>query len=145
MAVDKEDKFDEMLGRALRRSSEPVPADFTNRILRQIREAEEQRILARVVLQERLALAGCIVLGIIAIVVAVVFPGIATSFTKQIGGFSAGCLTALDKIPQAIEAVSNEWQPQWDTPRGVPLYMTVFVGVFGFAVYSLLDLLVGDS
>ncbi len=135
MSVDKEDKFDEMLGRALRWSLEPVPADFTDRILRQIREAEERRILARVVLQERLALAGCIVLGIIAIVVAVVFPGIATSFTKQIGGFSAGCLTALDKIPQAIEAVSNEWQ----------LYMTVFVGVFGFAVYSLMDLLVGDS
>ncbi len=143
MSVDKEDKFDEMLGRALRGSPEPpfLPpaggkgADFTDRMLRQIREAEEQRILARVVLQERLALAGCIVLGIIAIVVAVVFPGIATSFTKQIGGFSAGCLTALDKIPQAIEAVSNEWQ----------LYMTVFVGVFGFAVYSLLDLLVGDS
>ena len=128
MSVDKEDKFDEMLGRALRRSSEPVPADFTDRILRQIEEAEQRKILGRVVLQERLALAGCIVLGIIAIVVAVVFPGIATSFTKQMGGF-------IDKIPQAIEAVSNEWQ----------LYMTVFVGVFGFAVYSLLDLLVGDS
>ena len=128
MSVDKEDKFDEMLGRALRRSSEPVPADFTDRMLRQIRETEEQRILARVVLQERLALAGCIALGIIAIVVAAVFPGIATSFTKQMGSLS-------DKIPQAIEAISGKWQ----------LYYTVFAGVFGFAVYSLLDLLVGDS
>ena len=120
----------------MRGSSEPpfLPpaggkgADFTNRILRQIEKAEQQRILAQVVLQERLALAGCIALGIIAIVVAAVFPGIATSFTKQIGSLS-------DKIPQAIEAVSNEWQ----------LYMTVFVGVFGFAVYTLLDSLVGDS
>jgi len=128
MAVDKEDKFDEMLGRALRRSPEPVPADFTNRILRQIEKAEQQRILAQVVLQERLALAGCIALGIIAIVVAAVFPGIATSFTKQMGSLS-------DKIPQAIEAVSNEWQ----------LYYMVFAGVFGFAVYTLLDSLVGDS
>ena len=127
MPVDKKDKFDEMLGRALRGSSEPVQADFTDRMLRQIEEAEQQRILAQVVLQERLALAGCIALGIIAITVAAVFPGIATSFTKQMGDF-------IDKIPQAIEAVSNEWQ----------LYMTVFVGVFGFAVYSLVDLLVGD-
>ncbi len=79
MTADKEDKFDEMLGRALRGSSEPVPAHFTDRMLRQIEEAEQQRILAQVVLQERLALAGCIALSIIAIVVAAVFPGIAGS------------------------------------------------------------------
>jgi hypothetical protein len=133
MSVDKEDKFDEMLGRALRRSPEPVPADFTNRILRQIEKAEEQRILAQVVLQERLALAGCIALGITTIVAAVVFPGIATSFTKQMGGF-------IGKIPQAIEVVSNEWQLYLRQS-----YMTVFAGVFGFAVYTLLDSLVGDS
>lgn len=129
MSVDKlEEKFDEMLSQGLQRYSEPVPAGFTDRMLRQIREAEEHRILARVVLQERLALAACIVLGIIAIIAAVVFPGTARSLTEQMGGF-------IDKIPQAIEAISNEWQ----------LYMTVFAGVFGFAVYSLADLLLGDS
>ena len=53
MSVDKEKQFDEMLGRALRQHSEAVPADFTERMLRQIDSAEEQRILARVVLQER--------------------------------------------------------------------------------------------
>ena len=88
MPVDKEDKFDEILGRALRRSSEPVPADFTDRMLRQIEEAEQQKILAQVVLQERLALAGCIVLGITTIVVAAVFPGIATSSKGGLGGRS---------------------------------------------------------
>ena len=126
MSVDKEKQLDEMLGQALRQHSEAVPADFTERMLRQIREAEEQRILARVVLQERLSLAGSIVLGIIVLVVAMAFPGIAVSFTKQLMG-------SITKIGQAIEAVRHEWQ----------LY-TVFVGVFGFAVYSLVDLLVGD-
>jgi len=127
MSVNKEEKFDEMLGRALQGHSEPVPADFTARMLRQIREDQEQRILARVVLQERLSLAGSIALGVIVVVVAMAFPGISVNLVKQAGGF-------ISKISQAVEAVRYEWQ----------LY-TVFVGVFGFAVYSLVDLLVGDS
>ena len=129
-----EDKFDQMLGRALRRHSEPVPADFTERMLRRIEEAEERQVLARVVLQERLALAGSIILGIAAIVVVVFFPGrvtgifgsIAGSFTEQSGAL-------IGKIPQTIEAVRGEWQ-----------FYTVMGAVFGFAVYSLVDLLLGD-
>ncbi len=129
MSVDKlkEDKFDEILGQCLREHSEPVPADFTDRMLRRIGEAEEQRILAQVVMQERLALAGCVVFGIIVIAVAVVFPGIAANFTKQVDVF-------INKISQTTEAVSYEWR----------FYMA-FAGVFGFAVYSLVDLLVDDS
>ena len=133
MTADKEDKFDEMLGRALRRHSEPVPADFTERILRQITKAEEQRILARVVMEERVALAGCVVLGIAVIIVAAVFPDITASLTGQMK-------VHIDKITHTITAVSIkavnlEWQ----------FYYTVFMGVFGLAVYSLLDLLVADS
>lgn len=128
MSADKEDKFDEMLRRGLRRHTEPVPSDFSERVLRQIREAEERRILARVVWEGRLALAGYIALGIIAIVAVVVFPDIAIIFTKQTGGF-------IDKIGPAITAISGKWQ----------LYYTVFAVVFGFAVYSFMDLLVGES
>ena len=128
------DKFDQMLGRALQRHSEPVPADFTEKMLRRIEEAEERQVLARVVLQERLALAGSIILGIAAIVVVVFFPGrvtgifgsIAGSFTEQSGAL-------IGKIPQTIEAVRGEWQ-----------FYTVMGAVFGFAVYSLMDLLLGD-
>ena len=132
MTADKEDKFDEMLGRALRRHSEPVPADFSERILRRIKEAEEQKILAQVVMEERLALASCIILGIISIAATVVFPDIAASFTGQMKTF-------IDKITQTIgvvgiEAIGFEWQ----------FYM-VFAGVFGLAVYTLMDLLVADS
>ena len=121
------DEFDEMLGKALRQHSEPVSADFTERMSKQIREAEERKILARVILQERLALAGCIVLGVITVVIAAVFPNIAVSFTEQIGNLT-------DKISQIIETISNQWR-----------FYAVLAGVFGFAVYCLADLLVGDS
>ena len=145
MSKDKEEKdirlssveaFDKMLSQALQRHSEPVPADFTDRMLRQIDSAENRRILARVVMEERLTLAGCIVLGIMAIVAVVVFPGIAVSLKELVG-------TSLNQITQAIgghsaelgrSPVRYEWQ----------LY-TVFAGVFGFAVCSLVDLLVSDS
>ena len=138
MVTDKfnEDKFDEMLGQVLRRHSEPVPADFTERMVRRIKEAEEQEILARVVLQERLALAGCLVFGALATIGVTVFPGrivgilrsIAANFTERGGAL-------VDRIGQTIsmETVRSEWQ----------LY-AILALVFGFAVYSLVDMLVGD-
>ena len=135
-----EDKFGEMLGRALQSHSEPVPAGFTGRMLRQVREAEEQRILARVVLQERLALAACIVLGVIAIVAVAVFPdriaevlrSIAANFTEQGKALVDRMTPTVD-----IEAVSGEVSGKWQ-------FYTVLALVFGFAIYSLVDMLVGD-
>jgi hypothetical protein len=129
-----EDKFDEMLGRALQRHSEPVPADFTGRMLRRIEEAEERQVLARVVLQERLALAGSIIMGAAAIVAVVFFPGRITAvFGSIAGSFVEKGDTLIGRIPHAIEAVRSDWQ----------LYTVVGV-VFVFAVYSLMDLLLGD-
>ncbi len=129
MPADKsnEEQIDEMLGRALRRQSEPMPADFTDRMLGRVRQAEEQRILAQVVREERLALAGCIILGIVVIAVVAALPRTASGFAEQTEAL-------IGKIPQIIKAVGCQWQ----------LY-TVFTGVFGFAVYGLADLLVGDS
>jgi hypothetical protein len=129
MSADKlnEDKFDDILRHGLRRHSEEVPSDFAERMLRQIREAEEQRILARVVLQERLSLAGCIVLGVVTVAVVVVFPGIAAGFTEYVRA-------TLGKATQIIEAVRYDWQ-----------FYAVFLGLFGFIAYSLVDLLVGDG
>ena len=133
-----EDKFDQMLGRALQRHSEPVPADFTERMLRRIEEAEERQVLARVVLQERLTLAGSIILGAAAIVVVVFFPGRITGIFGSIAGSFTGSFTQqtgalIGRIPQAIEAVRGQWQ-----------FYTVAGAVFWFAVYSLADLLLGD-
>ncbi len=132
--LNKDDKFDEMLGRALRSSSEQVPADFSERMLRRIRQAEEQKILARVVLQERLALAGCILFGAAAIIAVVAFPGaIAPVFQSAAGSFTARGGALVDRIPQTIETVRSQWQ----------LY-TVLAAMAGFAIYSLIDLFRGD-
>ncbi len=132
--LNKDDKFDRMLGRTLRSFSPSVPTDFTERMLGRIRQAEEQKILARVVLQERLALAGCIVFGAAAIVAVAAFPGaIAAVFQSAAGSFTERGGALVDRIPQTIETVRGQWQ----------LY-TVLAAMAGFAVYSLADLLAGD-
>jgi len=127
MSADRIDKFDKMLGRSLKAHTEPVPADFTARMLKQLREAEEQKILARVILQEKLALAGCIIIGIVIIAVTAALPNIAPTLAGQMGVLT-------DKIRQIIELLVSRWQ----------FYM-VFAGVFVFAIYSLADLLLADS
>jgi hypothetical protein len=87
-----------------------------------------------VVLQERLALAGCIVFGTAAIVAAAAFPdSIAAVFQSIAGSFTERGGALVDRIPQAIETVRGQWQ----------LY-TVLAAMAGFAVYSLVDLLAGD-
>lgn len=136
MSTDKlsKDKFNEMLGQALKGHSEPVPADFTNRMLRQIREAQEQKILAHIILQERLALAGCIIFGGVAIIAATVFPDIATAvFRSVVVSVTQQREVLVDRIPQTIKSFSSEWQ-----------FYTLLAAVFGFAAYSLVELLIGD-
>jgi hypothetical protein len=103
-------------------------------MLSQIRQAEEQKILARVVLQERLALAGCFALGAAAIIAMAVFPDTITAAFKSIVAIFTAASTALvNRIPRSINTVRDQWQ----------LY-TVLAALAGFAVYSLLDLLAGD-
>ena len=130
MSVDKlnEDKLDEMLRRTLRAPSQPSPADFTKRVLKQVRAAEERRILARVAWQERLrlALAGCVAVAIAGIATAVIF-------TIIEGGFTPAVQLFIYNIGLSIKSFSSQWQ----------LYV-VFAGVFAFTGYSLIDLLVSD-
>ena len=131
-----EDTFDEMLGQSLRRHSESVPADFTERMLREVREVEQRQILARVVLQERLSLAGCIVFGVLAFVGVTVFPGKVAGILRSIAaGFAERGGAVVDGIGRTIsmETVRSEWQ----------MY-TILALVLGFALYCIVDMLVGD-
>ena len=133
IAKPNQDKFDRALGQALRRHSEPVSADFTDMTLTRIKRAEEQRILARIVLQQKLALAGCIALAGIAVVVAVALPGTAVAAVRSIAASVTGQRGAfIDGIPRAINAFSADWQ-----------FYTILGAVSVFAVYSLVELLVG--
>jgi hypothetical protein len=133
-AVRLADKFDRMLSQALHKHSEPVPAGFTARLLRQIKQAEEQRILARVVLQERLALAACIALAGTVVVLGSLFPDfVVTVFRSIAAGATARGEVLIERIPQTIEAFGGQWR----------LY-TILAAALGFAIYSLVELLVGD-
>jgi hypothetical protein len=127
------DRFDSDpngLTRALQRHREPVPADFTDKVLRKLRQAQEQKILARVVLQERLVLAGCIILSCAAIWAKTTFPEISEVIFQSIAKFVTLQTEALAyRIPQAITTFSTEWQTY-----------TIFVAALGFAAYSIIEL-----
>ncbi|MFH1716374.1 MAG: hypothetical protein ABIF19_03415 [Planctomycetota bacterium] len=130
-----EEAFDEMLGRALRSFSEPVPGNFTEKTLMRLRESDQHRILARVVLQERLALAGCIVLAAALCTSVVLFPDvILEAFEVFTGRVTMRGRLFVETVPQAIETVCGQWQ----------LYV-VLTGVLGFAIYSLAGLLLGEK
>ena len=131
---NNEDRFDQMLGVSLRRHSEAVPADFTERMLKQVREIESRRVLAQVILQERLALVASIVLGGLAVCGAVFIPGKIVATLRGIGAGIAEYWGGLaGRVPHVAEAVGGEWQ-----------FYAVLAVVAGFAVYCMIDLLVGD-
>lgn len=132
-----EDRFDKMLGQSLRRHSEPVPAGFTERMLKQIEEAEQKEILARVVLQERLALAGCLIFGALSAIGITIFPGRIVGILRSIvANVAERGVAFVDGVGQSIsiETIRSEWQ----------LY-TILALVLGLAVVSLVDMLVGDK
>jgi len=129
-----EHDFDMMLGRALRSSSEPVPADFAGRMLKQIRQSREREVLARIVLQERLALTGCIVLLAVAVLAPMMLSdSVAGVLQGKAAGFAQECRVLLDKLPTAVEAV-------WGRPR---LY-AILGATIAFAAYCLVALFFGD-
>ena len=127
---DRIDSEPNGLTRALQRHREPVPADFTAKVLRRLRQAQERKILACVILKERLALAGCIIFSCIAFVVVRVFPEIAEVVLRNIAKFVTYKGEALaDRILQTIIAFSTDWQTY-----------TILAVALGFAAYNIFEL-----
>jgi len=125
MSPDRSEmQFDEMLSGALKRHKNFVPTNFPEKILNQITRQQEQKILARVVMQERLALMGCIVLAVMSITAVAVFPESALTAASQ---FSL-------LIARTCKTITADFFSDW----GFTLVLTI---VFGFAVYILTDLL----
>ncbi len=134
--ADKSDngKFDEILKQSLQSYSEPVPSGFNERMLSRIKQAEQQRVLARIILQERLSLAGSIVLGAAVLVLMTIFPGAVISFLKGVAvSLTEQGSAFMNEVPQVIGVVRNGWQ-----------FFAIFAGILGFVIYSFLDLLIGD-
>jgi hypothetical protein len=132
------DRFDfepDGLTRALQKHREPVPADFTDKVLRKLNQAQEQKILEHVVLQERLALTGCVIFSCIAIWATIFFPEITEVLFQSIAKIVTLQGEALAyRIQQTIIAFSTDWQT----------YM-ILVGGMGLAVYSLIELSFGNG
>jgi hypothetical protein len=132
--MDKlKDRFDfvpDGLTRALQRHREPVPADFTDKVLRKLRQAQGQKILARVVLQERLALTGCVIFSCIAIWATIFFPEITEVLFQSIAKIVTLQGEALAyRIQQTIIAFGADWQTY-----------TILALALGFAAYSIIEL-----
>ena len=93
-----------MLTDGLRRCEKTVSADFADKVLSSVQLRAQQKLLAKVILQERLALAGCIMASIGAIAVIV--------FLQQITEMLSGLTARLSgSIAQAIISGQLEWQP----------------------------------
>ena len=128
MATNRmDDDFDKALAKALKSHTGPVPYNFTERVLGQIRREHERKDLARVVLQERLALAGCIVLGVIMLVVWVTSANVAVDFTELMR-------TSINKANETAALIISQWQS-----------FAAFVVALGFLLYSFIRLRVVDT
>jgi hypothetical protein len=70
-------RFDEMLKKSLKKHREPVRQDFAQELLAKIQKLEQQKVLEKVVREERVLSAAYILLPIAAIVIIFAFPNLA--------------------------------------------------------------------
>jgi hypothetical protein len=98
-----ERRFDEMLKKTLKEHREPIQLDFVRRLLAKMQKAEQQKMLAKVVRQERGLLATLILLPVAAIAVIFAFPGMVAEMGRL--------LTELPPlISQALIIIVKQWQ-----------------------------------
>jgi hypothetical protein len=122
-----ENRFDKMLKTALGARSQPVPADFADNVSKRVLALHEQKILAKVVLQERLALAVCIIIPLAAAVAIFAWPQILTTAWTGLQNLFYAIAKQIALMPH------HDWQ-----------FWAALVAVAGFAAYSVFDLLFAD-
>ena len=71
--LENENAFDELLRNNLRKHIEPIKPDFTDNILRQVQIWEERKMLAKIAMQEKIALVSGVSLFILTITVIMYF------------------------------------------------------------------------
>ena len=122
-----ENKFDAILSESLGSWQVDVPAGFIERTANRLADMQRQQILAKAVLQERLAIAGCVLLPMLAILVVWLFPAVPSFFAGLVEIFTRG-------ICQATGFLGHGWQLWAGTCLAV-----------GVLVYSLVDILAEGS
>lgn len=129
MTMDKlnEEKFDALLKRSLQNHKVSVPDGFTENVLESVRQAEQQEILQRVILEEKLTLTACITLTVLALIAAMALPLLGGNVSRLTEIFTG-------KINEGVGFVLG----------GQKLYYVIFAAIFIYIVYALMELLEGD-
>lgn len=122
-----DEKFDNKLRNELSKHTEVIPDDFKHQMLDRIEQAENKRVLNRIIWQERLPLIGYMLIGVIAITVTLIFPDGIDFLMETFGG----CIVGISKI---VKADYQQWYP-WG----------IYSAALGFVVYCFVDLFVSDS
>lgn len=129
MPADKsnyEDAFDKMLASSLKKHIEPDRQDFAERLLRQIELKSQKKILAQIVFEERLALAGCIILPLAAVITFLFFPRITLTVSGWVENLFAISIQAVLNYVSVIQ----------------PWY--VFIIISGIALYCTFDFVIEE-
>ena len=121
------DGIDEALKRMLQEHSQHVPKDFSAKLMDQLRAERNRRLLARIILRERLALAGSLVALAAFVVLILFFPG----FMPRIAEL---CSSLGDMVASGQEGLG-----------GALLSLVVLGAVLLYALYNLVDLLLGQD
>ena len=120
------DKFDRMLRNNLREHQEPVKPDFTDKVLKQVAALQEQKILAKIVLEERVVLGGCISLFILIVTVIIYF--------------GRDMLRALDLLANEIRGSMTNTSTVYSLDWQLILVITVTMGLVLYCFYDDLRL-----
>lgn len=106
-------------------------ADFTERMLEQVRETESRRVLRKLFCRKDLPWQRA---SFLAVCGAVFIPDKIIAMLRGIGGGIVEYWDGLaGRVPHFVETVGGEWQ-----------FYAVLAVVAGFSVYCMVDLLVGD-
>ena len=126
-----EDKFDGLLSKRLKQKKISVRPGFSGEVVRKLQIMEERRLLAKVVLQERLALAGCIVLTAAVLFIVIAFG------SDLVGGMSAVFSSAREFSGYAgtglVESIKTQWE-LWVT--SIAAIMLAGYGFYNVRVFA---------
>ncbi len=121
------DKFDKFLKDSLRQYRPPVPSDFPKQMAGKFQQLEQQRALRKVVLQERLLKAACVLLPIAAAILALIFPDILPATANLYKNISLSAQEAVNHIIQY-------WQ-LW----------AIYAAAAVFVLYAAYEVLLADN
>jgi uncharacterized membrane protein len=100
---DNEKKFDEMLKIGLKNHREMINDDFARQLLAKVEKIQQQRILNRIIMQERISLAAFILLPLIILAVMFTFPCLITSAGQCIANI---CIFLIE----SFNIIIKHWQ-----------------------------------